>query len=456
MRVDRAENKKVGVVGAAKSGIAAALLLNRHGADVFVSDSRNSDPLADAIDSLKPRGIDFETGGHTDKVYREKDYVVISPGVPPDAPIVKQIEAAGVPAISEIELGYWLCDGHIAAVTGSNGKTTTTSLTGDIFKRSGKPTFVAGNIGAPFCDICDEVPPDGWVVLEISSFQLEKCYEFKPEIAAVLNLTPDHLDRYGEFSTYAEMKMRIGENQTEEDAFIANFDDAYLVGLAARLAAEKYYFSLSEKVNPGVYVQNEEMFFNANGRVRSIMPVSEISLPGPHNLANCAAAALIALLADIPDSAIRESLSSFPGVEHRLEKCGEVDGVAFVNDSKATNVDSVWYALQSISGRLVVIMGGRDKAGDFSRLCELAADRVDAVVLIGEAADKMESVFGDVTSIHKAESMDDAVRMAFNAAKPDGTVLLSPACASFDMFTDFEHRGRVFKDAVVELRRESK
>lgn len=454
MRVDRTANRKVGVVGAARSGIAAALLLNRHGANVFVSDSKDPQLLGDAVDTLRSRGIEFETGGNTSRVFDGMDYVVISPGIPPEAPIVTQMEAAGIPTISEIELGYWLCDGRIAAITGSNGKTTTTALTGEIFKLSGKPTFVAGNIGAPFCDICDEVPKNGWVILEISSFQLERCYEFRPDIAAVLNLTPDHLDRYVEFSNYAEMKLRIGENQSESDAFVANFDDKYLVELSSRLSGKTHYFSIIEKVDPGVCALDGQLMYHLDRSSGNIMPVSEISLPGPHNLANCAASALIALLADIPKKAIRDALATFKGVEHRLEACGAVASVKFINDSKATNVDSVWYALQSVTGKLVLIMGGRDKAGDFSRLVPLIADRVSAIVLIGEVADKMESAFGNVTSIYRAKDMKTAVRLAYSAAKPDGTVLLSPACASFDMFKDFEHRGHVFKEAVAELQKE--
>jgi len=234
-----------------------------------------------------------------------------------------------------------------------------------------------------------------------------------------------------------------------------NLDDKYLVGLADDLPAQKYYFSTTDRTYPGIYVQDENLMFDLGDSAGSIMPVSEISLPGPHNLANCSASALIALLADIPTVAIRDALTTFEGVEHRLEPCGEVDGVKFINDSKATNVDSVWYALQSVTGKLVVIMGGRDKAGNFSRLVPLITDRVSAIVLIGEAADKMESAFGNITSIYRAQDMQAAVKMAFDAARPDGTVLLSPACASFDMFNDYEHRGRVFKEAVADLRKES-
>jgi UDP-N-acetylmuramoylalanine--D-glutamate ligase len=455
MRLDRVAGKKVGIVGAARSGVAAARLLRRHGASVFVSDSRSEDQLADALKTLRSENIEFETSGNTARAFEGRDFVVVSPGVPPDAPVSKQIDAAGVPVISEIELGFWLCDGNMVAITGSNGKTTTTTVTGEIFKQSGVPTFVAGNIGSPFCDICDQVPAHGWVVLEISSAQLERCYDFKPRIASVLNLTPDHLDRYGDFATYAEMKMRIGENQTATDAFVANRDDAYLMELCSPLPGKKFYFSISDIVAPGVCVENGMLTSNVEGDARVIMPVTDITLPGPHNLQNCAAAAAIAAIAGVSDDSIRAVLSTFAGVEHRLEGCGAVGHVKFINDSKATNVDSVWYALQSVAGKLVVIMGGRDKKGDFGRLRDLVSRHVSEIVLIGEASDKIERSLGDLVPTHKVDSMEKAVRIGFELARPEGTVMLSPACASFDMFNDYEHRGRVFKQAVSKLREEA-
>ena len=455
MRIDRVTGKNVGVIGAAKSGSAAALLLKKYNANVFVSECLDPSSVKDALDLLDKNGIEYEVGGNTEKVFKEKDYVVISPGVPPDSEIVRQIESNGIPIISEIELGYWMCDGHIIAITGSNGKTTTTALTGEILKRSGMTTFIAGNIGSPFCDICDQVPQDGWVVLEVSSFQLERCFEFRPRIAAILNLTPDHLDRYDDFLSYVQMKMRIGENQTENDALVVNYDDLQLVRLSTALPGRKHYFSISEKVSPGIYVEKGELLFNADGDIRKLMDVAEISLPGPHNLANCAASAAMALIANIQDDAICSVLSSFPGIEHRLENCGEIGDVGFVNDSKATNVDSVWYALQSGSGRLVVIMGGRDKEGNFTRLRELVSKRVDAIILLGEASDKIDAALSDVTKMYRASDMDQAVRIAYKHASPDGTVLLSPGCASFDMFRNFEHRGKIFKEAVAALRKET-
>jgi len=454
MREDRIAGKNVAVIGAARSGLAASLLLSRHGANVFVSDNRNREALLSEIETLESNNIEYETGGHTDKVTQGMSFVVISPGVPPDAPVVRMIENAGVPQVSEIELGYWMCDGHIAGITGSNGKTTTTTLTGEIFKKGVGKAFVAGNIGNPFCDICDKVPEDGWVVLEVSSAQLEKCYEFRPEIATILNLTPDHLDRYGNFDTYAETKMRIGEQQTEDDAFVANFDDTYLVRLSTRLPGRKYYFSTSERVSPGAFIEDGELVFRTNGDVKTIMPVSDILLPGPHNLSNCAASATMALIAGIGSDVIRDVISNFKGVEHRLEKCGKIGGVSFINDSKATNVDSVWYALQSVPGKLVVIMGGRDKAGDFSRLNTLLEQHAIAVVLIGEASDKIAKTLGEIVPLHRATDMYEAVRVSYGLAVPDGTVMLSPACASFDMFTDYEHRGRVFKESVAKLQKE--
>jgi len=454
MRTDRLIGKNIGIIGAARSGVAAALLLKRYNANVFVSESRDTQLVFESIQLLEANGIEYETCGNTEKVFRNRDYIVISPGVPRSAPIVRHIEDIGIPIISEIELGFWMCDGKIAAITGSNGKTTTTTLAGEIFKRSGRPTFVAGNIGKPFCEICDQVPKDGWAVLEISSFQLERCFEFKPNIAIVLNLTPDHLDRYSDFPSYAEMKMRIGENQDENDSLVVNHDDPYLLSLLTEIQAKAHYFSLSDRVSPGAYVDQGKLMLDVNGSTRELLDVAQISLPGPHNLANCAAVAVTAVVAGIPDDAIRDVLSSFKGVEHRLEECGEVGEVRFVNDSKATNVDSVWFALQSIPGKLVMIMGGRDKGGDFTRLRGLVSEHVTAVVLVGEASDKIEKALESIVPIHRVAEMNEAVKLAHQLALPESTVLLSPGCASFDMFNDYEHRGRVFKEAIAALRRE--
>ncbi len=455
MRTDRVIGKNIGVIGAARSGIAAALLLKRYNANVFVSESRDTELVIEAAQILEANGIECETGSNTERVFRNMDYVVISPGVPSSAPIVSRIENAGIPIVSEIELGFWMCDGQVVGITGSNGKTTTTMLTGEIFKRSGKPTFVAGNIGSPFCDVCDKVTRDGWVILEISSFQLERCFEFRPNIAVILNLTPDHLDRYGNFASYAEMKMRIGGNQDQNDALVVNHDDGYLLSLSATLDARKYYFSLINSVSPGAYVAGGELMLSVDGVKRKLVDASDVSLPGPHNLANCAAAATTAMVAGIHDDVICDVLKSFQGVEHRLEPCGKVLNVKFINDSKATNVDSVWYALQSISGKIVMIMGGRDKGGEFTRLRGLVSSNVFAIVLMGEAADKIERAFEDLVPIHRAEDIGSAVRTAYRLAAPDGTVALSPGCASFDMFRDFEHRGEAFKEAVVRLREET-
>lgn len=455
MRTDRVIGRNIGILGAARSGVAAAMLLKRYNANVFVSESRNMELVLDAAQLFEANGIEFETGGNTNRVFKGRDYVVISPGVPSDAPIVGRIREAGIPIISEIELGFWMCDGRIVAVTGSNGKTTTTMLTGELFKHSGNTTFVAGNIGSPFSEVCDQIPRDGWAILEVSSFQLENCFEFRPNIAVILNLTPDHLDRYLSFDSYAETKMRIGENQDQGDAVVINHDDAYLVNLAASLDAGKHYFSITEKIAPGAFVDHGNLTLASVGEARKLMDVNEILLPGPHNLANCAAAAAVAMIADISDEVIRDVFSSFEGVEHRLESCGSIGDVRFINDSKATNVESVWYALQSVPGKLVLIMGGRDKGGEFTRLKGLIAEHAIAVVLIGEAADKIEKALNSIVFMQKTSSMEDAVRTAYRLAIPNAAVLLSPGCASFDMFLDYEHRGRVFKDAVSNLRKET-
>jgi len=444
---DRVKNRIVAVIGMARSGLAAARLISTMGGRPFVSDMKSAATLTEEINELKTFGIEFETGGHTDRILRS-DFVVISPGVPNEAEIVRKIDRAGIPRFSEIELASWFCRGKIIAVTGSNGKTTTTTLIGAILTRAGMNNTVCGNIGFPFSAAVGDIPSDGYAVVEVSSFQLELIEEFAPHIALILNITPDHLDRYAGFDEYRQAKYRITDGQTRHDYLILNADDSALERDVIATEAQKVYFSTSRELPAGVFQRGKTLVGVAGGETRSIVNVRDIKIPGPHNLQNAAAAAQAGLLLDISPTDIAATLKSFTGVEHRLEDVGTIAGIRFVNDSKATNVDAVCYALQSFRTPIYLIAGGRDKGGDFSPLIEHGRGKIKGLVLIGEARQVMFETLGKTFATQFADNMEEAVRKAFAETSPGDVVLLSPACASFDMFLDYEHRGHEFKKAV--------
>jgi UDP-N-acetylmuramoylalanine--D-glutamate ligase len=451
MRKDRIIGKKISVLGMARSGIACAGLLKRTGAEVFVSDIKDQGALSEETKRLEDLGIAFETGAHTSRVLSGKDFVVVSPGVPPDAPILRQAQDMGVPVLSEIEVAFWLTDAKIVGITGSNGKTTTVTLLGEMLKEDGREHRVAGNVGVPFSSVVEEVSADGYLVLELSSFQLERIEEFKPYVACVLNVTPDHLDRHADFESYLEAKLRIVENQTEDDFVVLNADDETGPKLAQYAPSTKIYFSIKSEVGRGAFVCDRKLYLRRNGDKKDIIETGQIGIKGPHNLYNaCAACAVCSVLKVSPDS-MHRALVNFKGVEHRLEMVRTVSGVCFVNDSKATNVDSVWYALQSVPPPIILIAGGKDKGGDFSRLRKLVDENVKVLILIGEARQKIKDALGGLVRTVEADSLEQAVRLAFDKATQGDTVLLSPGCASFDMFKDYEHRGRVFKETVSSL-----
>lgn len=452
-RVDRLMGKKVSILGMARSGIACAKLLKRNGASVFVSDLKNEHQLQKEVSELKNLKIDYETGGHTSRVFENKDFIVTSPGIPPDIPVLKQAQQKGIPAFSEIEVSSWLCQAPIIAITGSNGKTTTTSLVGEILKEVGWEYQVAGNIGLAFSNVVDKVSPRGFIVLEVSSFQLEKIEEFNPHIAAILNISPDHLDRYPDMNSYIQAKIRILENQTSRDFAILNFDDRLVAELKEKTRAKVVLFSTGAESKTGVYVKAGKIYALTSKGQEEIISAKEIGIPGPHNLSNSCCAISIATALGVPVPPIRKALKEFKGVEHRLEKVATVKGVHFINDSKATNVESVWYALQSVSGKIVLIAGGKDKGGDFTKLKELVSQKVKALILIGQAQKKINDSLGSYTKTLKAKTLQQAVELAFRNSVPGDTVLLAPGCASFDMFTDYEHRGRVFKEKVAEIQK---
>ncbi|MEO8735308.1 MAG: UDP-N-acetylmuramoyl-L-alanine--D-glutamate ligase [Edaphobacter sp.] len=447
------KNKKVLVVGLGKSGLSSALFLRAQGAQVTVSDTRSAEALAKEIPALLDAGIMVESGGHGLLTFRRQDLIVVSPGVPMDTPEVKQVKAFGLPVIGELELASRFLKGRVVAITGSNGKTTTTTLVGKIFADAGISTLVGGNIGLPVIDLVAKSTPDTVSVLEVSSFQLETVEEFHPWIAVVLNITPDHLDRHGSFENYAAAKTRITERQEADDFLILNAEDKPTQMVAAKTRARIYWFSPRRSVKQGVFVHGESIFFVAKegAKAKPVMPVAEIALKGAHNVENVLAAVCAARLAGIPAEKIRASVLGFKGVEHRLEFVRLLRGVEFYNDSKATNVDAAMKAVASFPGPVHLILGGKDKNSDYGAMAELVKDRVKVVYTIGSAAEKIERQLQGVVKIVSAETMQAAVTEAAKAAVAGEVVLLAPACSSFDQFENYEHRGRVFQQLVNEL-----
>jgi UDP-N-acetylmuramoylalanine--D-glutamate ligase len=447
------KNKRVLVVGLGKSGMAAALFLRDRGARVTVSDSRSAAALAGETPALLDAGIMVETGGHGLLTFRRQDLIVVSPGVPFDTPELKQMRAFGVPIIGELELASRFLQGQVVAITGSNGKTTTTALAGKIFADSGRPTLVGGNIGTPVIELVGESSPETVTVLEVSSFQLETVEEFHPQIAVVLNITPDHLDRHGSFANYAAMKARITARQGPEDFLVLNGEDTPTQMIAGKTRAQVFWFSGRRPIKRGAFVHGESVLFLAKegGRAEPVMPVAEIPLKGAHNVENVLAAVCAARLAGVSAESIRASVAGFKAVEHRLEFVATVRGVEFYNDSKATNVDATRKALEAFKGGVHLILGGKDKDSDYGELAELLRERVKNVYTIGSAAEKIERQLAGVVKIVSTGTLEMAVRRAAEDAVAGEVVLLAPACASFDQFENYEHRGRVFKELVTQL-----
>ncbi|KPK75159.1 MAG: hypothetical protein AMJ89_04735 [candidate division Zixibacteria bacterium SM23_73] len=451
MRKDRIIGKKISVLGMAVSGVSCAKLLKKTGAQVFVSDIKGRELLTPQINQLKELGIDFEAGGHTPKAILEKDFIVVSPGIPPDIPILSQAENSGIPIFSEIEVAFWLTDAKVIGITGSNGKTTTVTLIGEMLKEDKRECQVGGNIGIPFSSIVENISPNGFLVLELSSFQLERIEEFKPYISSVLNITPDHLDRHPDLKSYMEAKLRILENQTEDDFAVLNADDENSLKLASYGRSQKAFFSVQKELKEGVFIQKGKLVSRWNGKEREIIDANQIGIKGPHNLSNASAACAICSILGITSQSMQKALKDFEGVEHRLEEVATISGVSFVNDSKATNVESVWYALQSVTPPIILIAGGKDKGGDFSKLRELVQKHVKVLILIGEAKEKLKDALGDLVPTLHSDSLEEAVELGFKEASCKDVVLLSPGCASFDMFEDYQHRGNVFKSCVKNL-----
>ena len=445
------QNKRVLVVGLGKSGVASALFLKSRGARVTVSDSKHETELRDEILLLLEHGITIETGGHGDRTFRGQDLIVVSPGVPFDAPQLVQARNLGESVIGEIELAAQFLQGHIVAITGANGKTTTTSLAGEIIAAGRFPTLVGGNIGTPAITFVDQAGPSTWTVLEVSSFQLETIVEFRPRIAVILNITPDHLDRHKTFDNYVNAKARIFENQRENDFTVLNADDPATAGLSKRTSGQIFWFSRKSELEKGAYVRGANIYFRDGHFEREILPVSEVSLKGAHNLENVLAGVSVGILAGRQPEQIRQAVRNFKAVEHRLEFVAKIAGVDYYNDSKATNVDATVKALESFPANIHLILGGKDKGSDYTVLNDLLRQRVKRVYTIGAAAAKIESQIQGAAEIEHAETLENAVRRASESAVAGDVILLAPACASFDQFQSYEHRGRVFKETVQSM-----
>ncbi len=446
------KNKRVLVVGLGKSGLAAAHFLKTLGARVTVSDARPATLIAE-LSELLDQGFMVEAGSHGLLTFRRQDLIVVSPGVPMSTPVLSQVRAMGAHIIGELELGFEYLKGEVIGVTGSNGKTTTTSLIGEILKAAGRPTLVGGNIGRPVTAMVEESTPESWSVLEVSSFQLETVETFKPRIAMVLNITPDHLDRHGSFEAYAAVKARITEFQTAEDFLVLNGEDKETQMIAAKTKAQVYWFSGRRPMKQGAFVHGESILYVARegAKAEPVMPVAEVPLAGSHNVENVLAAVCAARLAGVPSEVIRATVAAFKAVEHRLELVSKVRGVEYYNDSKATNVDATIKAIESFAGGVHLILGGKDKGSDYRVLEPLLRERVKTVITIGSAAEKIERQLDGVVKIERAETLQRAVEFAQEAAAAGDVVLLAPACSSFDQFENYEQRGRVFKELVQAL-----
>jgi UDP-N-acetylmuramoylalanine--D-glutamate ligase len=444
--------KRALVVGLGKSGVASALFLKQHGARVTVSDTKSGDELHNEIPILLDHGITVETGGHGERTFRGQDLIVVSPGVPVDAPPLAQARSLGENVIGEIELAAQFLPGPIVAITGSNGKTTTTTLAGEIITAGGFSTLVGGNIGTPAISLAERATPETVIVLEVSSFQLETVQTFRPKVAVVLNVTPDHLDRHRTFEIYVAAKARIFENQQGSDFAVLNADDPTCVAMAAKTKAQVFWFSRQKEVERGAWVRDGKILFRDDSSQKEILQVSDVPLKGAHNLENVLAAVCAGALMECTPEKIREAVQNFKAVEHRLEFVATIRGVDYYNDSKATNVDATIKAIESFPANIHLILGGKDKGSDYSVLNDLLRQRVKRVYTIGAAAGKIESqiVFPKNEIVH-AETLENAVRKANAVAEPGDVVLLAPACASFDQFKNYEQRGKVFKEIVATL-----
>jgi UDP-N-acetylmuramoylalanine--D-glutamate ligase len=443
--------RSVAVVGLARSGVAACRLLRRLGARVTGTDLRAAAAVGPEVRALAEDGVALVLGGHPPSAFEAAELVVVSPGVTAEHPVLAGCRARGVPVLGEIELAYRTMTAEFVAITGTNGKTTTTALTGALLAESGRPVLVGGNIGRPLAAEALTFPDHGWVVAEVSSFQLETVDAFRPRVAAVLNVTPDHLDRHGSLAAYAAAKARIFHAQGPGDWGVLNLDDPGAAALAPDVSARLLWFSRRGPVSRGAWVRDGWVMLRLAAEDQPVCPVTEVTLRGAHNLENVLAATACAGALGVPPARLRAAIRAFKAVPHRLQWVRDRGGVAFYNDSKGTNVDATLKALEAFTEPIVLIAGGRDKGQRFDALAAAARGRVKGAVLIGEGRATIGPALRPVTHVEEAESMGEAVRRAAELAAPGDVVLLSPACASFDLFRDYEHRGDVFTQEVRDL-----
>jgi UDP-N-acetylmuramoylalanine--D-glutamate ligase len=444
------KNKRVLVVGLARTGVATALFCAERGAAVTATESRTENEIGECVAKLRNAGLTLELGGHQEQTFLQQDLIIPSPGVPADFPLLLVARTSGIPVWSEIELAYRFLHGTLIGITGSNGKTTTTALVEHILKAAAFPTMLAGNIGTPLISCVENTKRNTITVVELSSFQLELIETFRPNISLFLNLTPDHLDRHRSMKIYGAAKARIFENQTEEDAAILNADDAAVTPYAPA-RPRVYWFSRRQRVAQGAYVHGDGLVFRHEGIEEVILTRGEIPLVGEHNLENVLAAVVATRLAGATAQGVAKGIRSFAGVEHRLEYVAEVNGIRYYNDSKATNVDAALKALDAFPGHILIILGGKDKGSDYTVLQRPLREKAILALLIGAASEKIEKQIAGSVAIERTETLEHAVEVASHAARPGDVVLLAPACASFDQFDNYEHRGRVFKDLVRQL-----
>ena len=444
------DGKRVLVVGLARTGLVTALFSAGYGAKVTATDERPIPEVAEAAEKLRLAGVKLELGGFVPETFLEQDLIVVSPGVPAKIAPLEAARAQGIPVWSEIELAWRFLRGKLLAITGSNGKTTTTSLVAHILKTSNIPTLVGGNIGTPLLALVESSIDTTVTVAEISSFQLETIDSFRPEIGVLLNLTPDHLDRHLTFEDYAGAKMRMFENQLEKDIALLNADDPEVT---RRMPAKPkiFWFSRQKRVATGAFLRDDQIIFRNEGSEVELARLADIQLRGQHNIENVLASCAASYLAGAVPAAIAAGVKSFRGVEHRLEFVTEISGVQYYNDSKATNVDAAVKAVEAFPGPLVVILGGRDKGSPYTPLRELLHERARLALLMGEAAEKIAADLGDAVQFENAGTLHQALDIAARHVQPGDTVLLAPACSSFDQFENYEHRGRVFKELVAHI-----
>jgi len=438
------------VVGLARSGAAAAEFLAAHGARVTVNDAKPESELKDAT-ALRAKGIKVVAGLHPDELFEKSNLVVVSPGVPLALEPFQKARAAGVPVIGEVELAARFLRGRLIGITGSNGKTTTTTLTHQLLKRAGLPAQVGGNIGTPLISLVETSRDDGFTVIELSSFQLEAVDQLHLFVSVIINITPDHLDRYDSMEAYVTAKANVFRNQTANDFAVLNADDERVSKMDSLTEAEVIRFSRKRELDEGIFLRGAEIVHRQAGKDRVLITRDEIILRGDHNLENVMSALAAGIACGASPDSMRAGVSDFKGVEHRLEFVAEINGVKFYNDSKATNVDAAIKCIEAFDGGVNVILGGKDKGGDYAPLAPLVSARCSNVVLIGAAADKIAAALENTRPMRRASTMQEAVEIGLRLSRPGEIVLLAPACASFDMFENYEHRGRVFKEAVRRL-----